>query len=576
MTRERRHDRNELLLYGASLALALALRMLALDRWPLLESEASLALSAWRFVHAQGGSLRWHSPFLFNVNALLFFLTDGSDTLARLTSLVFGSLLVLWPYGLRRHLGREGALLASFLLAASTSFVYFSWAVDGHIVVAFCALGLLVAVAGYLHDRAPQWAWLAAGLWMLALLSAPSAWTLSIAVLTLPLYLYLRARVSREPDALDRLSLMWNDVRNDRLARRGARVTSGVVFLVAGLAFLVNRAGLQMALDQLALWWQGDRTAAAFPWYRNLMVLGLYELLPLVIGLVGLYLDHEQQDILSVSVRHLLRIAFVFLLLPFNRPPANALLVLVPLALFSGRAFQHFWPDVVESARQPMLWVLVALAFVIAAAAYVQLAAYLVAPLPVHLLRIGALFVFVVAAHALLASLYGAQLPVRAAMVSVTLLLSLAFVRAEARINYRHARDPLEPLVGATTSSDLLTLERYAHKWSWNTRGDSRVMPFVVDDAVEEQVGWYLRLFDDVSYVPGVPSKPAGAAVIARASERISGYVGMPFRVREAWLGGSYSWTDWLRWLTERPGVLDKAAASDYVVLWLPAPASQQ
>ena len=88
-------------LYGLSLVLALGLRLATQNGWPLLDAEASLALAAWRFARSLPATLRGHSPLLFHVNALLLYFTEGSDALVRLGPLCFGSLMVLWPAGLR-------------------------------------------------------------------------------------------------------------------------------------------------------------------------------------------------------------------------------------------------------------------------------------------------------------------------------------------------------------------------------------------------------------------------------------------------------------------------------------------
>ena len=65
----------ELCLYGLIWGLALAVRLLGLARWPLLDGEAGLALAAWRLARGLPATVRGHSPLLFHANALLFFLT---------------------------------------------------------------------------------------------------------------------------------------------------------------------------------------------------------------------------------------------------------------------------------------------------------------------------------------------------------------------------------------------------------------------------------------------------------------------------------------------------------------------
>jgi predicted membrane-bound mannosyltransferase len=67
-------------LYAIVAALALALRLYRLGLAPLSTSEAALALAALRGTAIPAGA----SPLLYWVNALLFSIFGGGDTLARL------------------------------------------------------------------------------------------------------------------------------------------------------------------------------------------------------------------------------------------------------------------------------------------------------------------------------------------------------------------------------------------------------------------------------------------------------------------------------------------------------------
>jgi predicted membrane-bound mannosyltransferase len=106
---------------------ALALRLTHLDAAPLNASEAREAMLAWRvgqsfqtagrlesLPHASG-----YSPLLLAANTLLFTVCGASDALARLWPALFGSVLALTPFLLRRRIGRVGALAAGLYLALS-------------------------------------------------------------------------------------------------------------------------------------------------------------------------------------------------------------------------------------------------------------------------------------------------------------------------------------------------------------------------------------------------------------------------------------------------------------------------
>ena len=566
----------ELLLYSLSFGLALALRLLALERWPLLDEEAGLALAAWRFAHGLPASLSGHSPLLFHGNALLFFLTNGSDNLARSWCVLFGSLLVLLPYGLRRNLGKTGALAASWLLAISPSFTYFSRAVDGSIVVAFCALGLLVAIAGYLEKRHPAYVFVMATLLVLAIMAGPSAYTMLAVLLTFPLFLRLWAKFAKDRTPLDELGRAWHDLSADSRSWRGALFLAGLLFLGIGLAFTLNPLGLQMTLDQLGRWLRGFDFLRRSPWYRSLQLLLLYEALPFVCGVASLFVERARRDTFGLLLGYWFIFTLLFSIVPGYRPPSSVLLILVPLILLAGQAMENLWQGLRMSLRHPLFWVLVTLSLVIVAAAYVQFAVYLLAPMSVYLLRIAALCVFAVSAYAMLWSVLGPEVPLRAAVISLLLLLLLGLIRTEARLNYVQARDPVEPMVGMATSPDVLELARQAAQLSSHLKGDARAMTWQVDERLEVPLGWYLRNFEQVDYVSKVATEPDAEAVIVPADAPAPArYVGLRFRLRSIWMGGGYPIIEWVRWWTGYKSALAGYQSGDDVMLWVSSSSEQ-
>ncbi len=558
----------ELGLYGLSFGLALALRLLALERWPLLDQETGLALAAWRLARGLPTVLRGHSPLLFHANTLWFFLTGGSDLLARSWCVLFGSLLVLLPYGLRHRLGRVGALAASLLLAISPSFVYFSRSVDGSIIVAFCALGLLVVLANYLESRRDVDLPLASGLLVLALLAAPSAYTLLAILLTFGLFLHIWARF-RDKEPLDDLKEAWNDACSDSQARRWALNAAFLLVLGLGLAFAFNVAGLQMALDQLGQWLAGFHFFGQPSWYLALLLLFLYEGLPLFFGLAGFFVQRSRGDVWNLLLRYWLIFALLFSIVPGYRPTSSVLLILLPLILSTGWAVDKLGQELRGIVRQPLLWVLVAVTLVVSATAYLQLVHYLSLPQTNQLLRMAALGIFALSSYALVWSLSGSQLPLRAAMVSLLLLLWFGCFRAGVRLNYDRARDPLEPMVGVATSPQVLELAREASQLSSHLHGDARVLAWQVEERLEIPLGWYLRDFEQVSYLSRVPPEPDAPGVIALAGvPGPSGYVGLRYALRSFSTTLERSPIEWLRWWTGyKSGSLGQQ--TEHVVLWV-------
>lgn len=559
----------ELALYGLIAILALALRLFALGRWPLSEQEASLALAAWRFARGIPTSLRGHSPLLFHLNTMLFFITSGSDSQARVWAVLFGALLVFLPYGLRRYLGRIGALTAAMLLAISPSFTYFSRAVDGSIIVSFAALGLLVALTGYQEERRPTYIVAVAVLITVALMAGPLTYTMLGIFFTFPLFLLLRSRAKKDKASLDKVRSVWHDALADRSLWRWAFLMAALLFLIFGLAFLYNPLGLQMALDQLGQWLGGFVFVGQSPWYRILLLLIIYEGLVLVLGLAGFLLLRKDNSIFALLLRYWVVFALLFSIVPGYRPPSSVLLVLVPFILAAGQAFEKLWCALQSVAKEPLFWVLVALSLIVSASAYIQLVSYLAVPVSVYLLRIAALCVFLISAYALLWSMGGRETSLRAGAFFLLLLLSFVLVRTEVKLNYTQARDPREPIVGTAISPEVLELAEKAAEFSSHLQGDPWVMSWLVDERLEIPLGWYLRQFGQVSYVSRAISVPEDAGVILPdGASAPAKYVGMHFGLRLSWPGGKYPLLEWLRWWMGLKTTLP-APQTEEVVLWV-------
>ena len=568
----------ELGLYALAFALALALRLHALERWPLLDGEAGLALAAWRWARGLPAILRGHSPSLFHLNALAFYFTTGSDALVRLWSALLGACLVLWPYGLRRRLGRAGACASAFLLALSPSFVYFSRTADGGVVSAFCALGLVVAVDGYMRERRAAYVYLAAGLVALALLSGPALYTFVAMLGAFALFLALRFRRGRNPALQSELRAAREALRAEPAVWRSALLVAGVVFLALGTGFAANPAGLQMALDQFGQWAGGWSLLRGSAPYLIAQLLAQYETLILVLGIVGVAvalrrMGEEGGDWLSTLLPFWIVFALAFSVLPGYRPANSLWVVLLPLALAAGWAAEAVSRQLQSVWKEAWMWALVAVHLGLTAAAYVQLVLYLGLPASAYLLRVAALGVLLISVYAMLWSWLGPHIPLRAAGVSVLILLVLLTVRTEVLLNYVRARDPVEPIVGRTTAPDVLDLAQSAIKLSSRLQGDPRVMAWQVDETLLVPLGWYLRDFADARFVSRGQSSADAPGVILRADAPAPArYAGVRYRLHAVWPGGKVTLVDWLRWWTGYRSAL-LPGAEDEVIAWVKMPA---
>ncbi len=155
-------------LYGLALALAVGLRFLNLGALPLSDFEAGWALQALHVtqgLHPSIGS----NPAYVHLTAILFFIFNGTNFLARFWPALAGCALIPAAWLLRGRIGRIPALVLAYGLAIDPGLVAMSHLAGGPMLAITCLVltGLL-----WLNGHRS-----AAGLFAgVALLSGPSIW----------------------------------------------------------------------------------------------------------------------------------------------------------------------------------------------------------------------------------------------------------------------------------------------------------------------------------------------------------------------------------------------------------------
>ncbi|MGC8873103.1 MAG: flippase activity-associated protein Agl23 [Chloroflexia bacterium] len=158
----------QIVLFLLFVAIAAVLRFSHLGVRAMHHDEAIHAWYSWRFYTGQElyrYNPVFHGPLLYHITALFYFLFGVSEAIARAPEALFGVLLVVLCYPLRRYLGRFGWLIAAGLLAISPSFVYFSRFARHDAFVATLTLAVVVFLFRYLEEQRPRdLAWAAAAL----------------------------------------------------------------------------------------------------------------------------------------------------------------------------------------------------------------------------------------------------------------------------------------------------------------------------------------------------------------------------------------------------------------------------
>ncbi len=564
----------EVALYLIIALVAVGLRLYGLGDRPMQAGEAAQALAAWRSAPGlpQGSALGQSSPLLFTSNMLLFALFGANDFLARLVPALSGALLVIGPYFLRRHLGRMGALAASFLLAISPSTLFFSRYLGGEIIVAACALAITWGLFSYLDQRQPKHLYLAAAALGLALSAGAGTFTFILVVVTFGLVLALVNRFAGPSEYWQRISDAWQVARGSNSLLRDCAALLVLIFALICTGFLLHLSGLQDSIDLFTGWLSAFQPqAGGHPWYHHLQLLLVYEPLILVFGLAAMVYLLKRRDLFSLFLVYWTIVAFLIYLVAGGRSPGDVLLIVLPLALLAGAFIGRLLDELVAKA----VWGREGLFAVVACAVVVnlglQLGGYAFSG------RQNYLFLALAAGFVLIGLLvlcwisFGPKPAWRAGGLVLLLTLTFLTVSISCYLNYRRNSDPREIMVASPTSRGIFDLVETVEMVSSRRSGDSRAIAVTVHQGAGPALAWYLRDFDDVEFVAQLSPSIDTPVVIAPADEQEptlgAEYSGQDFALASSWKPQGLLGLDLTRWLFYRRA--STPVQTDNVILWV-------
>lgn len=149
----------EHLAYMGLLALSAFVHVWMLGERALHHDETLHGTYSW-FIYVGRGYIHdplLHGPLLYHLGALTFALFGDNDLTARLSGAVFGTLLTVMPFLIRREIGRIAAFAASVYLLISPVFLYVGRFFRHDIYSGFFELLVVVAVVRFAADRRPLW-----------------------------------------------------------------------------------------------------------------------------------------------------------------------------------------------------------------------------------------------------------------------------------------------------------------------------------------------------------------------------------------------------------------------------------
>ena len=563
----------EVALYLIIALMAVGLRLYKLGGRPMQVEEAAQALAAWRFAQglSPGQPVGQIGPLLFTANMLLFAVFGAGDFLARLVTALSGALLAIGPYFLRRHLGRMGALAASFLLAISPSVLFFSRYLGGEIIVATCALAITIGLFDHLEQRQSRHLYLVAIALALALTAGAGTYTFLFVVVSFVLVLALVNRFLSSSEYWQMVLKAWRAARREKGVLRDSGTLLAVLFALLSTSFLLRFSGLQDAIDLFPAWLSAfPPRVGGHPWYYHLQLLLVYEPLILVFGLAAVVYLLRRRDLFSLFLAYWSGIALLIYFIAGARGPGDVLLIVVPLALLAGAFIGRLLEELVAKASWMWEGLFVVLACPVVVHLGLELGSYASRGTSNYLL-LAMVAVFILAGLLILYWVsFGPEPTLRAGGLVLLLVLTLVTVGIGCNLNYRRGSDPHELIMTAPTSRSLFDLVQTLEFVS-SRKGDARSIPVTVHQGAGPVLAWYLRDFENIAFVDQLSSSIDTPVVIAPAEEQEptlgANYSGQDFVLTSSWKLQGLSWSDLLEWLFYRR--VRTPVQTTNVILWV-------
>jgi uncharacterized protein (TIGR03663 family) len=327
------------LLVSALFVLMLVLRFYPIELRPLHHDEGvngyftlKVLAGEWQY-----DASNYHGPALFYLNGLAFLLFGASTFALRFFPAVFGSMLVLLLWPLRRELGKAGIVIAGLLMVFSASIYYYS--IDGIHEILFVFFSLASIVAVWRYTQQPSRFWLVCSASALALLFSTKESAFPIGPLIVILFLLVPNMAKCRKHASD--SLLNRD------AWKNIAFALAIFFAIVGLFYVVlprDFEGMQKFFSSPAIW--GERlekgnTGHEKPWYYYIELMLLYEPLVLMLGIAGALLSLWRRHVFGILLATYVTLTLAGSSLVAYKTPWIVINFTLPFAVLAGIAAKH-------------------------------------------------------------------------------------------------------------------------------------------------------------------------------------------------------------------------------------------
>ncbi|MGI8826857.1 MAG: flippase activity-associated protein Agl23 [Chloroflexota bacterium] len=343
--------------YTALILAGFLLRVYDLGLRAMHHDESLHAYFAWKLFIGQGYAYDplMHGPLQFEVVPLFYLLFGDNEMAARLFAVLLGTILIGLPYFLRRYITRNGALLASAMLAISPAFVYFSRFIRDDIYLACFSLIMFIALVRYIEAPRPYLLYVLAAASALAMASMEAAYLTFFIFGTFVIFAALREYLSRTPGPV--LAAIKGTSPDTWLTALSIFIVITVVcystfftnpygiwdtkhsFWLPGQAWSLN--GLNPARKDIIgglIYWKAQHSVQRGnePTFYYLLLLPLYEQLALLFGVAGIVYASVRRSLVTTFLAWWSVMAFGLYSWAGEKMPWLVIHIALPLILLAG------------------------------------------------------------------------------------------------------------------------------------------------------------------------------------------------------------------------------------------------
>ncbi|MFQ5922007.1 MAG: hypothetical protein ACE5M4_04120 [Anaerolineales bacterium] len=517
----------EVLLYALVVLLAIWLRFVRLDLYPLTDREAEHALAASSSSEWIAGS---NSPAHRALTSLAFTLGGESEAAARWGPALAGVGLILTPALLRRQIGRGPAFLGALLLAISPVVWTASRTADG---TSLAALGI-TASAFLLVGGRIEWS---AAFLGLALVSGPAALTgLTSIGAGAGVFSVLRRRRSNPGGTLA------YPIPKSQAWLRGFAIVGLIALLVATGAGTFPDA-LRGFFEGLGSWVSGWFQSSGVAVATLLVMLIAYEPLVSVAGSIGVVGKLRKGNALEAFLASWAVGAVLVLILYRGRQPVDIVWTAIPLTLMAALVISALLEKVFQRENVWLALGFTGAVVALMAFAYLQLRAgvggsesfQIFLGVPTHFAAAAMGIGLAALALILLAVGWSGEVALPIAGAAAILVLLGAGISSGAALNFGEptARELYRP---QASTLGLNALRESLRTLSRAETGQPHALPIEMRDHPSPALAWAIRDY------PMFEGSGSPAIVITREGAPLPGeYLGQSVTIGESW-----GWTGWL------------------------------